>query len=681
MKFIKSSLRQTGVIIAIVSFSIVLFFQNCAPIKTDVDEQNAPSPTSAETGTTPQKVIALQTCSKIRYSFKTFTSAFTDESGTYYGGQFYRYSNTTYPWMVDRPYSQYNISNVMTYRLAGYVVESTDCGQTWTRTPEYINPMVLNGGPDSPEFCSPNVQRANGVNHFITNPNTNFFSQGFVSQIRWDAAYLMRSRIYSVFNSGGVWSYSAVATGEPFPAIGNPNWTIADNFYSPSIVEVGDVNKSIQLYFGGWRAKVVNRNGAPLKSCTGPNGVISGTNSPGYIEKDCTCSISQQLGMAVDSCTGDKIFMATNQFSAVAADKNPLRYQVYRPSDGTYSDNSWDSSLFEPVIYSAMINKGCHLSNPTKCPYSLIHTNDPTVIKFAHPSSPTGYRQIMYFTGGAVPPTATAPSPGYTHMAISDDGGKTWSNFAILTKNANLQFPGGLRYNQANGTVRAYYRHDGTRARILLISVPTPDNELFDNSQADANKLFLYEIDPAQPDVVININRLDKDEFGLSQCALNQTCGVATQYVSQIKTPSNTLNCTEGNLTKLDGMLGLPSNGDRRFLCAKGTWYECGWELSNPARLKARDGQMVANYTCNLAAKSWVIQKPMCQNDCNANGNIGKDGKVGLPNGDSRFLCVKGSWYDCGWGMTDLTWETSALHGQVVGNFRCDRINRRWIPQ
>jgi hypothetical protein len=217
MKNINFGIKKTGLLIALFSFMLVFFFQNCAPPAVDKGTETTPSAATNETTDRPptEKVSALKKCDKIRYSFKTFTSEITDESGTYYGGKFFPYSSSAFPWLVDRPISEYNTRFVPTYRLAGYVIESNDCGQTWTRTPEYINPMILNGGPDSIDECSANEQRGNGVNHFITAPNANFFSQGFVSQIRWDQEFLMRSRIYSIFNSEGTWSYSATKKMSP----------------------------------------------------------------------------------------------------------------------------------------------------------------------------------------------------------------------------------------------------------------------------------------------------------------------------------------------------------------------------------------------------------------------------------------------------------------------------------
>jgi hypothetical protein len=57
----------------------------------------------------------------------------------------------------------------------------------------------------------------------------------------------------------------------------------------------------------------------------------------------------------------------------------------------------------------------------------------------------------------------------------------------------------------------------------------------------------------------------------------------------------------------------------------------------------------------------------------------GSHDKVGLSNGDNRFLCLDARWYDCGWEYDDPTWETKVTDNQKIGSWSCDLPNQRWI--
>ena len=59
------------------------------------------------------------------------------------------------------------------------------------------------------------------------------------------------------------------------------------------------------------------------------------------------------------------------------------------------------------------------------------------------------------------------------------------------------------------------------------------------------------------------------------------------------------------------------------------------------------------------------------------NTYTGLDGVVGLSNGDTRFICSVGNWYDCGWEGS-ASWDTHVGNGQVVRGYQCDFVNRRW---
>lgn len=453
-----------------------------------------------------KKVEAVgESCQPIRYSFIAFTPAnFGQGSTLQFGGVDYTYNDL--PWMKDTSKEYVNIK-----RLAGHTIESTDCGNTWQRLNEYIPPIKLRGDPVN-DF-------GDGTNHFVTNLGVDFFSQAFVSWSDWQNGASLISRIYPVFANGtrNKWSFQGLNNGtEPLPAVGSSAPDVKDNFYSPAILPVRDADKNIMLYFGGWRYRVEGE----VSQCNvvGRAGsTFDLVNKNGYAEKTCSCREYQQNGEAVDMCTGDKIFVATNKFSGT----NKLAYKVWK-GNGNWTDNGWQSNLYEPVIWSALINNSCLVGD---CPFKFLHTNDPTVIEVSGQS----YKYLMYFTGGVFDPGVNR-MVNYTHLVTSNDG-INWNGFKILGKQEGLQFPGNLAYNSANGTVRAYF--DETRNKIVLLSVPVPsdmDNPIIGREHPDAWKLFIYEIDPASPAVVRTIKKVDKINHQLAECVVGQTCAVAMAY-------------------------------------------------------------------------------------------------------------------------------------------------------
>lgn len=72
-----------------------------------------------------------------------------------------------------------------------------------------------------------------------------------------------------------------------------------------------------------------------------------------------------------------------------------------------------------------------------------------------------------------------------------------------------------------------------------------------------------------------------------------------------------------------------------------------------------------------------------------ASGNCGKwfgayqyafNNSVGLAsNGDKRFYCLNSNLYECGWELSDSNFATKANNGQVVGNYKCDLANKKWV--
>lgn len=432
---------------------------------------------------------------RMRYNFIWFKALTHNETLTFGGREFVANNPSLPRWMVDQPYSNF----VNQVRPFGYLAESMNGGETWMLREDLIPPLKISGSSN-----------LNGVLHFVTDFEANWFSQGFVSYVDWDR---LQSRIYPVFFSHGKWSYQDLGPDqtEPLPVLGSPDPENHTNIYSPAIVPNGDSEKSIKLYFGGWRGRVEPQP----ETCE----VVdhSKVAQPfGYRKEVCNCGYG-----AIDACTGDKIFVATNA-QAITGTSNKLLYKVYQ-NNGQWSPDGRQEQYFRPIISAARYNNECADSNPQRCPLYLVHTNDPTVVKTPH----NGY--VMYFTGAAI------AKPGgfafdYTHVATSWDG-LQWENFAILRHGLTASFPGGLEYNAANGSVRATY--DAARDRIVLMSVANGYDPHFINvknkniSHPDANSTFIYEVDPKQPEVVVASRRIPYPTYLWSLCRVDQFCAQA----------------------------------------------------------------------------------------------------------------------------------------------------------
>lgn len=383
-----------------------------------------------------------------------------------------------YPWMLSgKPLSYYSAGA----RTVSFHMTSKDCGTTWIRGDE-LHPMKLDGRPGD---------IGNGPSTAVYNTEAGELSRGFFSHINWE--FWWRSRIYPYFDFGNGLEYQALDAGKsaPNPIIGSPDLTKNDHFYSPS--PVANANGSVMLYFGGWRDTKYTK--AELPECS----VKTMTTTAGHVQKDCWCDDAHAAGISLDLCSGDKIFVSTNN-STVTGDSNVLNYRVYSKGGG-FTTSGWGPSKdYEAIVWPALINNTCPTS---KCPYKVSHANDPSVVK-----TKSG-RYVMYFTAGIGGLSAQGKMINYTYVATSDDG-ITFSNFSILAKHpqGSGYFPFGLSYNQANGTAKAFY--DPYRDKIYIAFLATPDTPLVPNvdAHADSWQLFQHEVSASEPDKVVKTLRV-----------------------------------------------------------------------------------------------------------------------------------------------------------------------------
>ncbi len=201
-------------------------------------------------------------------------------------------------------------------------------------------------------------------------------------------------------------------------------------FYSPSVI----------FYFGAWR-KDDKRN--PIPRCP--------TNSTSAIDNDrleyCRCDLSN-AGLGIDSCTGDKIYVAINS-SSFTHSNNKLDCRVYQGGNH-WTTNGRDSTQFEAVISARRLNE-CHDRDPESFPLLIRHTNDPTLVRVPLANQTTLH--VMVFTGET--PLTRDLGANYKHVATSSDG-LNGGSYKALRAAPGLTLPAGLKDNDANGSVRAY---------------------------------------------------------------------------------------------------------------------------------------------------------------------------------------------------------------------------------
>jgi len=137
------------------------------------------------------------------------------------------------------------------------------------------------------------------------------------------------------------------------------------------------------------------------------------------------------------------------------------------------------------------------------------------------------------------------------------------------------------------------------------------------------------------------------------------------------------------------------SNGDDRFFCFNGRFYECGWESSDDKfAYKAKDGYVVGNKQCNLRGGTrWIDYSPTS----NANNLVGSDngdcikiyggktfqgknGRVGTDTGDFKFYCYNNNFYECGWTLNFPNFATKMDDGNIINDMKCDLSTSSWVP-
>jgi hypothetical protein len=459
-------------------------------------------------------------CKRWTYRFRSVNEPpITKDTEVYFGGKKFTYSQL--PWAVDEAYDDPN--NHHQY-VAGYAVYSDDCGITWRASSEYLPPLKLAG-------------IGNGVGSFNAVDTIN--KVGFTSHQTWDAKtpdgiIFGLPKIYGLNFINNKWSYGALGQKQehPSPLIGNyPSTKIADNFYSPWAVR--DNPLALYVYFGGWRHDV----NTPVPECNIPNrphqDVLSWEERlKGYSEKICQCiqyknwkgSLADNdpnndlMAWPIDSCTGDKIFLAKITGGKV---------NVYS-GNGKWTNDGNNSANFEPVIWPGLVNS---YNDPENLPYKLYHTNDGVVVK----TNDKTYPYVIYFTGAAWDKwNGHENEMPFTHVGRSKDG-INWEKFAILRPKEGVKMPGGYNFNLSNGEVRAYFNSKNNKIYLLSLATPATPNGTDPShdpmaSTKDVWRFFIYTIDPGNPAVVLESRKIDRNHYQFSGCQVGEVCGVANSF-------------------------------------------------------------------------------------------------------------------------------------------------------
>ena len=567
--------------------------------------------------------IAHSQCSPMRYNFKSFSGltggptllkSCRDVNGNavvcsswapIFGSESRKYKTLPYSSLDAINDAPYNSGFDNKYKMAGYSAISKDCGVTWKMTRDFAPPIRMTGA------ASDTTALQNGTNHFATSNDLINFNEGFVSQLVWPTYGSLKQatgRIYPIFfNSKNKWAYTSepLDSRKPATVIGNSDLTVNDLFYSPWLVTFkSETKKSTDLYFGGWRSNVKLPSGSALPQCENWEQQESIT---GYTQSDCICPRSTDFKWSVDSCSGDKIFRATNSGSA-----DPTKFMVQGYENGMTEVSNGDSSTFKPIITPAMINNECNKAHGGKCPYKILLVNDPTVVEVPS-TDPNNRHFVMYFTGGGLYKHDANLNANleyaFTHVATSEDGGKTWGNFSLLKRSdTSVHFPGNMAYNPANGSVRAYFQKSTNQ--IVLMSVSTPDGpESIYLQGDDRNATFVYYINQDQPNYVVKAKRLELTTGNIAEgnYYMLMTCGAGDKSTcANAFDYSSTKTCNASNTMESDGIFKSIAYLDRLDASLKARAdFSYAWVPLDNAVIACRNYANAAVAVLNYSPDHW----------------------------------------------------------------------------
>ncbi len=131
--------------------------------------------------------------------------------------------------------------------------------------------------------------------------------------------------------------------------------------------------------------------------------------------------------------------------------------------------------------------------------------------------------------------------------------------------------------------------------------------------------------------------------------------------------------------TGTNDAVGL-NNGDLRYLCYNKQFYICGYPSPSAAfSATAKNNQLVGSWKCDLTAKKWVLINPNCSKILNGKTYTGAHNKVGLNNGDMKYLCYDKNYYVCGISSPNAAFASTAKNNQLIGYWRCNATAKKWI--
>lgn len=168
-------------------------------------------------------------------------------------------------------------------------------------------------------------------------------------------------------------------------------------------------------------------------------------------------------------------------------------------------------------------------------------------------------------------------------------------------------------------------------------------------------------------------------------------------YFSEIGTPQPSANYVQSilsmsrdNIPSLWGigwyrLFSQPGPGtDGEFYLVNGPKTNPAYQW-NSAGVKFKDISLTYKNTFGQGYTGMAIfPNGDCQKNYWDTVYSGKNNVVGMSNADNlyvdgRFVCLNSQFYECGWELNEPNFAGKKTSGQVVGNWKCDLANKRWV--
>jgi hypothetical protein len=234
---------------------------------------------------------------------------------------------------------------------------------------------------------------------------------------------------------------------------------------------------------------------------------------------------------------------------------------------------------------------------------------------------------------------------------------------------------------------------------VYLSGAPCAANIFREGLISTSSLSDVYAVMSSWSNVFVNISYdINQEEVSNSFLQFTRKWYLDVQVKDQLNNPINgaTINAynksgalqfsaltdSNGNIIRQSVIEYVNNGGTRQY-----------YSLYNVAASKS--GYSSNNTGLNISGNKDIVltlksnsQQPPAQPDCNVQWSgytwQGFNGQVGMKSvqmgyTDNRFLCSGNKFYECGWELNDASLAVKSSNNQVVGNFKCDLNNKKWV--